>query len=136
MNSKFKVLQLKEISTSSVSATPLFKDKQDFAKVHMQDVALQFHLKNISEAKLTKQNLSVFHSCTANSLNFNKCLQTKKKSAPGQMKPLTFNEILQFLILAGRKKKNTSVFHFSWPKSKNLSQVDPNKFPLSFAPIF
>lgn len=40
-----------------------------------------------------------------------------KKSAPGQMKPLTCNEILQFLILAGRKR-NPSVFNFSWAKKK------------------
>lgn len=31
-----------------------------------------------------------------------------KKSAPGQMKPLTCDETLQFLILAGRRKKSFS----------------------------
>lgn len=38
MNSKFKVLRLKELLTSSKSATQLFKEKLDLAKVHMQDV--------------------------------------------------------------------------------------------------
>lgn len=102
---------------------------------NLRNFAWQFHLKNISEANLTKQNLPVFHSCAVNSLHFNKRLQTKKIcSRSNETFDLWWNpsvshfswekkEILQFFILAGQKK-----MFLSW--------VDPSKFPLPFAPTF
>lgn len=92
---------------------------------NLRNFAWQFHLKNISEANLTKQNLPVFHSCAVNSLHFNKSLQTKKIcSRSNEIFDLWWNpsvshfswekkEILQFFILAGQKK---NVFVMSWSK--------------------
>lgn len=102
---------------------------------NLRKLAWQFHLKNISESKLTKQNLPVFCSCAVNSLNLINAWN-KKKSALGQMKPFTCNEIIQFLILAGKNKSSnrngskqipTTLcpnFSISWPSERWINHSD------------